>query len=162
MDDRKPYIGYSLNGIDGKGRVGIPSGLRATVETNGGGERTLFVASHPSDPCLIAYDRQWSNLLKAQLTSDEQLDRGQGRSVDRSNTRRRAYSLVDEVGFDGSGRFIIPGFTRQSAQLDDCALFLGVGDQFEIWNPAVLLATPDVDAEVKKVTQWLLDQRAAA
>lgn len=162
MDSRKPYTGYALNGIDGKGRVGIPAGLRATVEANGDGERTLFVARHPSDPCLVGYDRQWSNLLKTQLTTDEHLDRGEGRVFDRLNKSRRAYTMVDEVGFDGSGRFIIPGFLRQSAKLADCALFFGVGDQFEIWSPTVLLETPQVDAELKEVAQWLLDQRTAA
>jgi MraZ protein len=162
VDSRTPYQGYALNGIDGKGRVGIPAGLRAAVEANGGGERTLFVSKHASDPCLVGYDRIWANLLKGQLKSDEQLDRSEGRSFDRLNQHRRAFTMVDEVGFDGSGRFIIPGFLRARAQLDDCALFFGVGDQFEIWSPRVLIDTPHVDAELKDVAQWLLDQRGAA
>ena len=162
VENRRPYTGYALNGIDGKGRVGIPAGLRATVEANGDGERMLFVAKHASDPCLVGYDRQRSNLIKAQLTADEQLDRGEGKAFDRLNRSRRAYATVDEVGFDGSGRFIIPGYLRQSAKLTDCALFFGVGDQFEIWSPAVLLETPQVDPELKELAQWLLDQRAVA
>jgi MraZ protein len=161
VDSRIPYQGYALNGIDGKGRVGIPAGLRAAVEANGGGERTLFVSKHKTDPCLVCHDRAWANLLASELKADEQQDRSEGRSFDRPNAQRRTFTLVDEVGFDGSGRFVIPGFLKSRAELDDCALFFGVGQQFEIWSPRVLIQTPHVDAELKDVAQWLLDQRGA-
>jgi MraZ protein len=162
VDNRIPYQGYALNGIDGKGRVAIPAALRAAVEANGGGERILYVAKHKSDPCLVGYDRNWASLINGDLKEDEQLDRSEGRNIDRPNARRRAFAMVDPVGYDGSGRFILPGFLKARAALDDCALFFGVGDQFEIWSPQVLLRTPQVDAELKEVAQWLLDQRASA
>jgi MraZ protein len=160
VENRLPYQGYALNGIDGKSRVGIPARLRIVLEANGGDDRTLCVAKHKSDPCLVGYDRNWSNHINNDLKEDEQIDRSEGRGFDRLNARRLAHGVVDEVGYDGSGRFIIPGYLKSRAELDDCALFLGVGNQFEIWNPHVLLRTPHVDAELKDVAQWLLDQKA--
>ena len=50
--------------------------------------------------------------------------------------------IVDVVPFDASGRFVLQGFPRKYAKIEDVALFLAVGDVFEIWNPAVLIASP--------------------
>ena len=51
--------------------------------------------------------------------------------------------------FDGSGRFIMPGFPRFHAKIGAHAFFYGTFDYFEIWDPATLLQADRVP-EVQK------------
>lgn len=155
------FTGHALNAIDAKGRVAIPSGLRQAVEANGDG-RNLIIAKHETDPCLIGYDRGWSELLHARLSRSEDRAADSGRNYDRHNANRRAFGLVEDVPFDASGRFILPPMLRDRAQLTDLALFLGAGDTFEVWNPRVLIESEAMDAEIKEVARWLLSSRGAA
>ncbi len=160
MTDRELFTGYAINAIV-KGRVAIPAFLRTAIEKNGDG-RFVTIAKHDASPCLIGYDRGWTRHLREQLRVDEISERAAGREFDRHNANRRAFGLVEEVPYDASGRFIIPGFMKEKAGLTDTAFFFGTGDTFEIWSPATLLAAPGVDSEMKEVVTWLLAQRGAA
>ncbi len=161
MSERGLFRGHALQAIDGKGRVAIPAPLRAVIERNSG-DRILLISKHDSDPCLIGYDRTWSELLHARLERDEARALDKGQSVDRHNIARRAFGLVEEVPFDASGRFILPPFFRSKGQLGDLAFFYATGDTFEIWNPKVLIATPGIDEETKEIVAFHLDARGAA
>ena len=159
---RAYFRGYALTQIDdAKGRVAIPAAMRAVIEENSQA-KFCVIAKHEEDPCLIGYDRNYSQILhdKLQLRDDE--ERAAGRGVSRHNINRAAFGLVEDVSFDSSGRFILPPFMRMKAKLTDLAFFLGVGDTFEIWNPHVLLETPTVAADTKEIVQYLLEQREAA
>ncbi len=161
VTDRELFSGYGLSPIDLKGRVAIPPDLRSTIEKNSE-ERILFLAQHDCDPCLVGYDRGWSNLLGEEIRRDEALERTAGRIFDRHNTRRRAFSITERVPFDGSGRFVLNGFLREDAKLTSFAFFSGVGDMFEIWNPQNLLNAPGVDDRVKRACRWHMAQKGIA
>jgi MraZ protein len=158
VSDRELFTGYAINAIV-KGRVAIPAFLRSVIEKNGDG-RLVTIAKHDASPCLIGYDRGWTRHLREQLRVDEAAQRSAGREFDRHNANRRAFGLVEEVPYDASGRFILPGFMREKAGLAETAFFFGTGDTFEIWSPELLLSAPGVDPEMKEVVTWLLAQRA--
>lgn len=61
--------------------------------------------------------------------------------------------------YDASGRFILPAFFRNKAQLDDLAFFFGTGNTFEIWNPRLLVDTAGVDEETKDVAAFLMAEK---
>lgn len=161
MSDREYFSGYGLSPIDTKGRVAIPPDLRSTIDKNSE-ERILFLAPHETDPCLVAYDRGWSNLLGEEIRRDEAVERAAGRMFDRHNTRRRAFSITERIPFDSSGRFVLTGFLREDAKLTNYAFFNGVGDMFEIWNPHSLLSAPLVDDLVKRACRWHMAQKGVA
>ena len=161
VSERALFTGHALNAIDAKGRVAISATLRQAVEANGDG-RNLIIAKHETDDCLVGYDRGWSALLHARLNRQEDRAEDAGRDYSRHNPNRRAFGLVEDLPFDASGRFILPPMLRGRARLDDLALFIGTGDTFEIWNPRVLIEAPQVDAEIKDATRWLLESRGAA
>ena len=71
-------------------------------------------------------------------------------------------SVIDRQAFDASGRFIMPTMLRERARIADLAFFIGTGDTFEIWNPRLLIETPDIDEELKEVVAALLKSRGAA
>lgn len=155
------FKGRALQAIDGKARLAIPATLRATIERNTG-DRTLLIDRHPTDPCLIGYDRNWSDKLHAQIERDHERALDQGRPIDRANDARRAFATVEELPFDASGRFILPAFHRAKAKLGDLAFFMGVGDTFEIWDPQTLMAAPGIDQDIKDMLAFDLAQRGAA
>lgn len=161
MGERGLFRGHGLQAIDGKGRVAIPAPLRAVIERNSG-ERVLLISRHEADPCLIGYDRDWSELLHARLARQEERALDKGESVDRHTIARRAFGLVEDVPFDASGRFILPPFFRAKGQLEDLAFFYATGDNFEIWNPRVLIETPGIDDDTKEIVAYHLAARGAA
>lgn len=161
VSDRELFSGYGLSPIDAKGRVAIPPDLRATIEANSA-ERILIVTQHDSDPCLIGYDRGWANLLAEEIVRDEALERTAGRVFDRSNTRRRAFSITERLPFDTSGRFVLNGFLREDMKFTSFAFFAGVGHVFEVWDPQTLLDAPDVDDRLKRACRWHLAQKVKA
>lgn len=161
MTARGLYKGHTLNAIDAKGRVVIPAGIRQVIEQNGSG-RVLVIGKHVQDPCLIGYDSGWEAQLHTQRARRDELQFEKSGIEPGSNPNRRAFGMTEDVPFDPSGRFVLPGFYRSRGQLEDLAFFLGTGDMFEIWNPRVLIATPGIDEEIKEVAAYELQRRGAA
>ena len=54
-----------------------------------------------------------------------------------------AFGATEEVPYDSSGRIILPPMMRRKGGIEDLALFIGVGETFQIWNPKLFLADPE-------------------
>ena len=133
--------------MDDKGRVAIPNALRSILAENaprpdGKDGGTIVVAVHEDQPCLVAYDPDYLLELKAELDKRVELSRGVDGKVD--HNIKRAGANGEAVPFDGSGRFIMPGFPRFYANIGANAFFHGTLDYIEIWDPKTLLSTPGV------------------
>lgn len=145
MADRGDYQGSGLALVDDKGRVAIPNALRATLAGNapradGKDGGTVIIAVHEDRPCLVAYDPAHLATLKAELMRRVELSRGTDGKVDDNILRDGANG--EAVPFDGSGRFIMPGYPRFHAAIGINAFFWGMLETFEIWDPRTLIATP--------------------
>lgn len=153
--------------VDDKGRIAIPAGLRATLEKNSGhpvdtkDARVAVLTSHESDPCLIAYDEPYFDMLMDRLDARELEftdDRGRGDS----NIWREGVGSSENIAFDASGRFIIPGMHADHADIakPGYAFFYGVGKVIEIWDPRTLLAHPTVPESMKAACRYhLVDKK---
>jgi MraZ protein len=64
------------------------------------------------------------------------------------------------VPYDSSGRIILPPMMRRKGQIEDQALFVGVGGTFEIWNPK--LALESGDAELRELAAFRLEEKGIA
>ena len=147
VSERGDYQGNGLGLVDDKGRVAIPNALRATLAANapradGKDGGTIVVAIHEDQPCLVAYDPAYLPALKEELRRRVELSRGPDGKVDPNIMRDGANG--EAVPFDGSGRFIMPGFPRFHANIGQNAFFWGQFDTIEIWDPRTLLATPGI------------------
>ena len=166
MGEREAFNGFAMTAIDGKGRVAIPASMRAVIEKNveagGGDPRTVVIALHPQDACLIAYDPAWLKLSHARLERREEAREAEGEALD-YNAKRRALALTESAGFDASGRFVLPDFYAMKAKLlpGTDAVFSGAGNFFEIWNPDVLLAAEGVDPSLKELVEFTRAKRGA-
>lgn len=153
---RELYEGFALQAVDEKGRVAIPSDLRLALDKNSAA-KTVLISKHSKDPCLSVRDPEWSRVKHDRIDRRQEAALDEGREID-SGARRRV-SLVEKAAYDASGRFVLPPFYRQKAKIGKWAFFVGSGDEFEIWAPEVLLATPDIDEELREICEFLCEQR---
>ncbi len=161
MANRAVFKGYALQGIDGKSRVALPAPMRLIVEREGG-EPKLTLTDDRKRGCLRASDKGWANRLYDRTSADAERSLDAGREIDRDEIGSSALGPLDDVPFDGSGRFILPPFLKDKGKLTTLAFFWGAGDSIEIWNPETLLADPNADEGKKERCAWLMAERGAA
>ena len=161
MSSRGWYQGDGIGLVDDKGRVAIPAALRQTLSANapkdnGKNGGTVVIGAHQQSRCLVAYDPGYLDILAGKLEHREAAHTGADGEFD-YNIKRRA-AVGEAVPFDGSGRFIMPGFPRHYAKIADHAFFYGVLDYIEIWDPRTLLASDHADV-VKEMAAFHMAQR---
>ena len=160
MADRGLFRGHALQGIDAKGRVGIPSGLRATIERNAN-DRTLLLGVNETDGCLTGADTGQSQIDYARIEREQERALEQDRAPRLASSPLVTFGVTEELPFDASGRFILPPFFREEAGLAEWAFFIGKGDHFEIWNPQRLIDS-SAEAIVQRAVRSCLTQRGVA
>lgn len=162
MSVRGLYQGDGIGLVDDKGRVAIPTSLRQTLsanapKANGKEGGTIVIGPHQKHRCLVAYDSGYLELLADQLTRREAANTTDDGEFDYNIKRRAAGG--EAVPFDGSGRFIMPGFPRFHAGIGAHAFFYGVFDYIEIWDPTVLIATADAPDMMKSMARYHMTER---
>jgi MraZ protein len=153
------FQGSALNAVDAKGRVSVPAFLRSVVERRGDA-RTIVLAKHESFPCLSAYDPAYAALKHAKL--ERLFEKQEGDSEAALEYQQRnlmAFAATEEVPYDSSGRVLLPPMMRRKGQVEDLALFLGVGETFQIWNPQLFLTEPRIPEDMKDIARFRLEER---
>lgn len=136
------FKGNGLSTVDPKGRLSVPAVFRQAIEARGGGKEIL-VSKHESDPCLVCYDRGHEEILQKDLLRQRDLEQERGAASGHAKRSRGAFGAADVVGWDSSGRIVLPPFLRSRARIEAMALFVGSGDGFEIWDPQTALDHDD-------------------
>lgn len=124
------FLGNFSNTLDDKGRVAIPVKFREALAADGE-ERLVVTRFEVSEvPCLEAYSaRAWQD-LSAEL---------QSKAGSFSEAR-----LLFETAYIGGGQFLqpdkqgrvlLPQSLRGHAELEQDAVFVGVGKKFRIFSP---------------------------
>ncbi|MBJ6120626.1 division/cell wall cluster transcriptional repressor MraZ [Sphingomonas mollis] len=165
MLNRGRYQGDGIGLVDDKGRVAIPSALRATLAANapkadGKTGGTIIIGAHQKNRCLVAYDSGYLDILAERLDRREAENTSADGEYD-YNIKRRA-AAGEAVPFDGSGRFIMPAFPRFYAGIGEHAFFYGVLDYIEIWDPQTLIATEDMPVVVKEMARFYMQSKGIA
>lgn len=163
MSGRGIYQGYALQLVDEKGRVAIPSSLRATlIARNPAGldpkdASIVVIGFHERDACLIGYDTAYGDQLFERLDARAQAHANdEGAPADRIV---RAGIAGEPLPFDASGRFILPAFPRKRCGIGKYAFFYGMGNRFEIWDPARLIASDTASDIMKDAVRFFLEER---
>jgi len=153
------FQGSALNVLDAKGRVSVPAFLRSVIERRGDA-RTIVIAKHDNFPCLSAYDPAYAALKHAKLERLlEKEETDPGSELAHARRTLMAFGATEEVPYDSSGRIIVPTMMRRKGQLDDLALFIGVGETFQIWNPKLFLADSNVPEDMKDIARFRIEER---
>ena len=153
------FQGSALNGVDAKGRVSVPAFLRQVIERRGDA-RTIVLAKHDAFPALSAYDPAYAALKHAKLERlAEKQETDPAAELDYARRTMMAFGATEEVPYDSSGRVVLPPMMRRKGQIEELALFIGVGETFQIWNPRLFLADRNIPEDMKDVARFRLEER---
>ena len=154
------FNGSALTAVDAKGRLSVPAFIRGVIERRSDA-KAVVIGMHEVSPCLNAYDRGYARNLFAENERRRLTEEAQGGDVTAQYARaRRTFGLTEDVPYDTSGRIILPPMMRRKGQIEDLALFVGVGGTFEIWNPRLALESGDED--LRDLAAYRLEEKGVA
>ena len=152
------FSGSALVGVDAKGRLSVPATIRQKIERRSD-TRAIVLTRHPVEPCLTGFDTNYLARLfldnERRRVAEEERD-----PLAHYGRERRSFGSAEEVPYDTSGRILLSAKLRRRGQLEDLALFVGVGATFELWNPQ--LALKSGDAEIREFAAEALEERGIA
>ena len=125
------FLGTHQNRLDAKGRVSVPAPFRAALRT-GEVESPTVVILRPSHsfPCIEA----WPVAKFEALTS--LLGKLNPFSEAHEDLSAAVYADAFPVEADKEGRILLPAELVQHAALTTQVSFMGMGETFQIWEPA--------------------------
>jgi transcriptional regulator MraZ len=151
------FSGSTLVAVDAKGRLSVPAPIRQKIERRSD-MRAIMLTRHPDAPCLAGFDTNYLAFLHA----ENERRRGEEGNDPRAHESRARLSFgnAEEVSYDASGRILLSAKLRNRGQIEELALFVGVGPIFELWNPR--LALDYQDPAIRAIAQEALDERGIA
>jgi MraZ protein len=153
------FQGSALNAVDAKGRVSVPAFLRQVIERRGDA-RTIVLAKHDQFQALSAYDPAYAALKHSKLERLlEKQETDPAAEMEYARRTMMAFGATEEVPYDSSGRVILPPMMRRKSGIEDLALFIGVGETFQLWNPQLFLADPNIPDDMKDIARFRLEER---
>ena len=154
------FQGSALNAVDAKGRLSVPAFVRSVVERRSDA-RAIVVGAHEIAPCLTAYGRGYARNLYDEMERRRLVEEEKGGTLEDHYARaRRLFGMTEDVPYDTSGRIVLPPMMRRKGQIEDLALFVGVGGTVEIWNPRVAMEQGDRD--LREIAAWRLEEKGIA
>jgi len=152
------FNGSALNAVDAKGRLSVPAFVRQVIERRSEA-KAIILSGHELDRCLTGYDRNYARILYSENERRRLNEEGADPSAHFSRARR-TFGVTEEVPYDTSGRIVLPAMMRRKGQIEELALFIGVGGTFEIWNPQLALTSGDAD--LAELAAFRLEERGSA
>ena len=127
------FVSTFTNRIDAKGRVSIPAHFRAILERDGYSQGVSGgVYCYPSldAPALDAGGERLAQKIDGLLSGLPDY------SDERDELSVALYGEVQVLSIDGDGRIVLPESLRTHAGLSAQVTFVGLGDKFQMWEPA--------------------------
>ena len=153
------FQGSALNAVDAKGRVSVPAFLRSVIERRGDA-KTIVLAKHEAFACLSAYDPAYAALKHQKLERQfEKEETNPDAQLEYQQRNLMAFAATEETPYDTSGRIVLPPMMRRKGKIEELALFLGTGETFQIWNPAVFLEDARIPEDLKDIARFRLEER---
>jgi len=135
------YNSCYRHGVDGQRRVQIPAKWRP--EKNGGQLTMILWPKHQAGNCL----RVLPPKEMAELVAD--IDAMPKGDANKTVLKRIIGSESVQIALDQGGRICLPEEMSRAAGIKDEAMFVGLLDRFEIWNPARYENVKAADAAFK-------------
>jgi MraZ protein len=121
------FLSKFLNKVDRKGRVSVPAPFRAELAA----ETFAGIIVRPSfvSAALDGCGKQALETLK------QGVDRLNPFSDERMSFASAIFARSSSLPWDGEGRIVLPAELLGHAHLAERALFVGLGETFQIWEP---------------------------
>lgn len=119
------FYGEYIHGIDRKGRLILPARFREVAKEN---EIEKFFVTRGLDKCIFMFSEfEW--MTQEQKFKNMPFTKSESRTFN-----RLFFSGVAEVLPDKQGRFILPSYLKEYAEIDKETVIIGVSNRIEIWN----------------------------
>ncbi len=138
----KASAGYSGQGFSPRGEKGrfvLPPSFRHAIAPKAEDNRVLCLAKHDRWNCLTGFGLARTDTFDTLAGIDEDNAIRLGKDFDRDWRLTQLWSF-SEVGFDASGRFVLPDHLAELCGIAEGICFLGGGQFFTLWAPASLYA----------------------
>ena len=150
------FRGEAENKVDAKGRISIPAPFRRILE-----EGDPDWSSDLNPNLVIVYGRRNRKCLEGySLRSIEIVDNLISNLPRYSNEREILERLLNsqsvQVQLDENGRIILPLKLRKLVDIESTAMFVGMGEKFQIWHPDNY--TNDMNLIEKKLSENNLEE----
>ena len=131
----KRFRGESLHKVDAKGRVSVPAAFRRVLEE---GDPDFSESSCPN--FVIVYGGVKGNCLEGYTISsiskvDKLISKLPRFSKDREMLERFINTQSTYMQLDETGRIVLSQRLKEKIGVRDEAIFAGMGDKFQIWEP---------------------------
>ncbi|WP_147158512.1 division/cell wall cluster transcriptional repressor MraZ [Novosphingobium sediminis] len=133
------YWGQGFSPRGEKNRFVLPSDFRQTVREASKGSRTLCLDKHHKHPCLVGFGESRADSFAEMLAHEERVAIERGEPFD-MDLRAAQIGGFARISFDDSGRFVLPEYLGEQAQVGDALYFHGGMHQITIWAPDALFA----------------------
>lgn len=142
--------------MDAKGRLSVPAFIRQKVERRSD-EKLLVLALHERFQCLVGYDANYS------AVKQERAEKRLGDDPDplaELELQAGMFAGTVDVPYDPSGRIVMPPRLKRRADIADLAMFIGMGGEFQIWNPHIALKSES--RQLRDLAADLLEEKGIA
>ena len=128
------FIGQFAVRLDAKNRAFMPAGFRRLLQQEGC--QILVVRKDYFENCLVVYPaQQWRDEIAGVRARLNRFDGNQ------QMVYRKLVSEAQEVQLDSNGRLLLPKALLEKVGIKQDALFVGMEQTIEIWNPDVATGT---------------------
>ena len=124
------FVSTYVNKIDAKGRVSVPAPFRAVLERDGYAAGGIYCYPSLDAPALDAGGQRLAQNI------DRLLDGLPDYSDERDELSVALYGDVHTLAIDQDGRIVLPEALRAHAGLSTHVAFVGLGQKFQMWEPA--------------------------
>ena len=122
------FMGSYTGRLDKKGRVSVPAAFRSALERLGT-EELIFRPSHTL-PCVEGWPTPGFEALASGLAALDTF------SDAHDDMAMALYAEACPLRPDGEGRIVLPEPLIVHAGLQETVCFVGVGRNFQVWEPA--------------------------
>jgi len=143
--------GFSLKGD--KDRFVLPASFRKLVTEGSSNQNLLFASLHPVHNCLVGFGKDYLDRQAAMIAARTESAFLSGDEFD-ADPVNALFGNAADIGYDNSGRFVMPVHLRNIVGITDAIYFHGFRDTFLMWAPDALAQETD--------RQWLVAKAACA
>lgn len=139
-------IGQYEAKVGAKSRIALPKKFREFL-----GDRLIVTLGYENS-LIIVSEENWKALLEGT----------EGRPFIQSETRETQRFLLGgatNVELDSKGRFVLPSYLREFAQIEDEAVFIGLSRYVELWDKKRWLEyRKNLEKNIDAISKKLLDE----
>lgn len=127
------FLSTTINKVDKKGRISVPSGFRSALSSDVFHGVILFKSYTQNALEGVGMDAMQSMASRIDHAFPFFSD-------DHDELATVLFGESVQLAFDGDGRITLPSDLAEFAGIKDKVAFVGLGQKFQIWNPDIFEA----------------------